>query len=268
MLVLEGALLLIGTFAPFRWRTAILRRRNEQLEAMVHERTKALEVANAALEEASLVDPLTGLHNRRYLMATMPEEEARFRRTVQDYLDRGESPLGRNEDLILVMVDLDHFKQVNDAYGHPAGDQVLAQTAKALRSVTRDSDSLVRWGGEEFLLVAKRTDRSRGNLIAENLCTAIREQVYTLPEGRTIRMTASLGYAAFPFLEHHPEAFTWEDTLQVADQCLYSAKHSGRNGWVGVHSPGPADPEDLGTRIRADLGGLVREGLLVLRSSF
>lgn len=264
---LGGLLLGLGVWGYLQWRTAHLRRRNEQLEAMVHERTLALEAANAALREASLTDPLTGLHNRRYLALTMPEEEIRLRRVFRNHLDRGESPLGRNEDLVLFMLDLDHFKRVNDTHGHAAGDEVLRQTAQVLRSVTRSSDTLVRWGGEEFLLVAKRTDRERANLIAENLCRAIRDHVYALPDGRTLRCTVSVGFAACPILERAPEAFGWEDTLQAADQCLYAVKRAGRDGWMGVHTPGPLDPEELGTRLRLDLEGLAAEGKVILRSS-
>ncbi len=267
-LVLEAMVLGVLVWGFFRWRTAHLRRRNAQLEAMVQERTEALEVANAALREASLTDPLTGLHNRRYLAATMPEEETRLRRVFRNYLDRGESPLGHNEDLVMLMLDLDHFKRVNDTYGHAAGDAVLQQAAKALRAVSRSSDTLVRWGGEEFLLVAKRTERDRADLIAQNLCAAIRNHTFTLADGRTLRCTVSVGYAACPILDHYPEAFSWEDALQAADQCLYAAKRAGRDGWMGVHTPGPLDPAEIGSRFRVDIEGLAAEGRVVLRSSF
>lgn len=267
-LALEAALLALGVWGFFRWRTAHLRRRNAQLEAVVQERTEALELANAALREASLTDPLTGLHNRRYLAATMPEEEVRLRRVFRNYLDRGESPLGHNEDLVMLMLDLDHFKRVNDTYGHTAGDAVLQQAAKALRTVSRSSDTLVRWGGEEFLLVAKRTERDRADLIAQNLCAAIRNHTFTLADGRTLHCTVSVGYAACPILDHYPEAFSWEDALQAADQCLYAAKRAGRDGWMGVHTPGPLDPAEIGPRFRIDIEGLAAEGKVVLRSSF
>lgn len=267
-LALEAAALGLLVWGFFRQRTARLRRRNAQLEAMVQERTEALEAANAALREASLTDPLTGLHNRRFLAATMPEEEVRMRRVFRSYLDRGESPLGHNEDLVLLMLDLDHFKRVNDTYGHAAGDAVLQQAAKVLRAVSRGSDTLVRWGGEEFLLVAKRTERDRADLIAQNLCAALRNHTFTLADGRALRCTVSVGYAACPILENCPEAFSWEDALQAADQCLYAAKRAGRDGWMGVHTPGPLDPAEIGPRFRVDIEGLAAEGKVVLRSSF
>jgi len=267
-LVLAGLAFLGLTFLAFRWRTTILRRRNEQLEALVKARTQELEVANESLREASLIDPLTGLNNRRFLTMTMPEESVRLHRVFRNHLENGESPLGRNEDLVLFLGDLDHFKRVNDTYGHGAGDLVLLEAAKLLRGVSRTSDTLVRWGGEEFLLVAKRSDREKAYLIAEKLCQAVRGHEFVLPDGQRLRCTISVGYAAFPILDHQPEAFTWEDTLLVADQCLYAAKHAGRDGWVGVHTPGPLDAAELGPRLRGDLKSLVREGHIQMRSSF
>jgi len=263
------ALILVGlAYFAFRWRTAILRRRNEYLEALVQARTGELEHANNALREAVLIDPLTGLYNRRYLTLTMPEEEVRLRRMFRSYLQKGENPLNRNEDLVLFLGDLDFFKQINDAFGHAAGDQVIQETAQVLRAASRTADTLVRWGGEEFLLVAKRSDREKAHLIAEKLCQAVRDHTCILPDGRMVRCTISIGFAVFPILEQNPEAFTWEDTLQVADQCLYAAKYAGRNGWVGIHTPGPLDPAELTPRLRVDLEGLVREGHIQVRSSF
>ena len=267
-LALLGLTFVGAGFWAYRWRTEILRRRNEHLEALVKARTQELEVANGALREASLIDPLTALHNRRFLTMTMPEESVRLHRVFRNHLQKGESPLGRNEDLVLFLGDLDHFKRVNDTYGHGAGDLVLQETAKLLREVCRTSDTLVRWGGEEFLLVAKRSDREKAHLIAEKLCQALRAHEFVLPDGQSLRCTISVGYAAFPILDQQPEAFTWEDTLQVADQCMYAAKHAGRDGWVGVHTPGPLDTAELGPRLRVDLEGLVRDGHIQMRNSF
>jgi diguanylate cyclase (GGDEF)-like protein len=263
------AILAIGiVFLGFRRRTVILRRRNEFLESLVQARTSELEHANEALREAVLIDPLTGLYNRRYLTMTMPEEEIRLRRMFRSYLQRGESPLNRNEDLVLFLGDLDFFKQINDTYGHTAGDQVIMETAQVLRAASRTADTLVRWGGEEFLLVAKRTEREKAFMIAEKLCQAVRDHICNLPDGRMVRCTISIGFAVFPILEQNPEAFTWEDTLQVADQCLYAVKIAGRDGWVGIHTPEALASPELISRMRTDLKGLVREGHVKVRTSF
>jgi diguanylate cyclase (GGDEF)-like protein len=198
----------------------------------------------------------------------MPEEEIRLRRMFRSYLQKGQSPLNRNEDLVLFLGDLDLFKQINDSCGHAAGDQVIMETAQVLRGASRTADTLVRWGGEEFLLVAKRSDREKAHLIAEKLCQAVREHMCVLPDGRMVRCSISIGFAVFPILEQNPEAFTWEDALQVADQCRYAVKNAGRDGWVGIHTPGPLDSPELTARLRTDLGGLVREGHVHVRSSF
>jgi len=266
---LGGALILAGAVVlAFRRRTAILLRRNEFLESLVQARTSELEKANEALREAVLIDPLTGLYNRRYLTLTMPEEEIRLRRMFRSYLQKGESPLNRNEDLVLFLGDLDFFKRINDEFGHAAGDQVIMETARVLRTASRTADTLVRWGGEEFLLVAKRTDRTKAHLIAEKLCRAVRDHVSVLPGGATTGCKITIGFAAFPILEQNPEAFTWEDALQVADQCLYAVKRAGGDGWAGIHTPGPLDSVEILSRLRMDLAGLVREGFIRVQSSF
>jgi diguanylate cyclase (GGDEF)-like protein len=251
-----------------RWRLRQMHRLNQQLEALVQVRTQELETANRYLMEASLVDPLTELHNRRFLTLTMPEEEERIHRVFRQFLQRGESPQAHQEDMVLFLGDLDHFKQINDTYGHPAGDRVLKEAAQVLRGASRLADTLVRWGGEEFLLVAKRMDREKAHLIAEKLCQAVRDHTFTLADGRTLRCTLSIGFAAFPILASEPEALGWEDTLHVADKCLYAAKHAGRDGWVSVHSPIQMDPFELARRFKADLRGLVQEGKVEVHTSF
>jgi len=258
---------LIGALIYLR-RTAVLRRRNEFLEALVEARTGELEQANKALREAILIDPLTGLYNRRYLTITMPEEEIRLRRMFRNYFKKGISPLNQNEDLVLFLGDMDHFKIINDTYGHTTGDHMIQETARVLKSVCRTADTLVRWGGEEFLLVARRSDREKAHQIAEKLCQAVRDHVFTLPNGGEQRCTISFGFAAFPILDQHPEAFTWEDTLQVADRCLYEAKNAGRDGWVGIMTSDPLDPAGLAPRLRADLKGLVRDRHVHVQTSF
>jgi diguanylate cyclase (GGDEF)-like protein len=251
-----------------RRRTTVLRRRNEFLEAMVEARTCELEQANEALREAVLIDPLTGLYNRRYLTMTMPEEEARLRRMFRNYFMKGVSPLNQNEDLILFLGDLDHFKAINDTHGHAVGDRMIQETARTLKSVCRTADTLVRWGGEEFILVARRSDREKARLIAAKLCQAVRDNGLALPDGRKISCTISIGFAPFPILDQHPEAFSWEDTLQLADQCLYQAKSAGRSGWVGVLASGPLHTPEYAPRLRSDLRGLIRESQVTVETSF
>ena len=212
--------------------TAHLSRRNAQLAELVASRTRDLQLANAALEESSMVDPLTGLKNRRYLKAFMPEELAQTLR-LQSARPRELALHGGNIDLCVLMVDLDHFKSVNDSHGHAAGDAVLRQVGEVLLAACRASDVVVRWGGEEFLVLARHADRHQAGVLAEQICEAMRAHAFDLGDGVVLHRTCSLGFTAFPLLPSKAEEFSWEQTVELADQCLYAAKHSGRDGWVG-----------------------------------
>lgn len=264
-----AALALLGgaAWAILRSRTALLERRNQELERLVRLRTDALEQANTALQEMSMGDPLTHLRNRRFLGITMPEEIARILRAFQGLLTAGQDPRGQNEDLILLMVDLDRFKSVNDTHGHRAGDAVLQQTADLLREVCRESDTLVRWGGEEFLILAKRTNRANGEVIARNIHQAVRDKAFLLPGGGEIRCTCCLGYTAFPVLPMEPDAFRWEEAIEIADQCLYAAKNSGRDGWVGAFCASDRGSDGLRPGLLADLERSLDSGGFTLKCS-
>ena len=243
----------------FQWRVRNLSRRNLQLEAMVTARTEALEhskvelegvnqalaLANLALEELSLVDPLTGLHNRRFLDLALPTDALQATRVFREMVDAGKDPLEPKEDLLLFMMDIDRFKQVNDTFGHLAGDAVLRQLAQSLKSATRATDSLVRWGGEEFLLVARRARRGGAAKVAQNILEAVRSMSFELPSGERIHKQISIGFTAVPLHPMKPEFGGWQMALELADQCLYAAKTSGRDRWVGALLKVDQDPAPL-----------------------
>jgi diguanylate cyclase (GGDEF)-like protein len=187
--------------------------------------------ARRALEEASLTDPLTGLRNRRFLTQTIDADVAAALRRAEDV--RLGSPPG---DLVFFLVDIDHFKSVNDQYGHMAGDAVLKQMKPRLLNVFRDADHVLRWGGEEFLVVARHTDRATASELAERLRRSIAETPFLLDDGRPLQKTCSVGVCAFPFVRTAPRALTWEDSVELADIALYAAKKSGRDAWVMVEA--------------------------------
>jgi diguanylate cyclase (GGDEF)-like protein len=247
------ALLIAGVFTGIsRWRSTALRTRNAELAQLVSMRTEALQAANTALAELSTTDTLTGLKNRRYLIDHIEPDIAAIRRTYSST-----RPRDPNSDLLLIMVDMDHFKQVNDSYGHAAGDRVLQQFAAILQGVCRESDTPVRWGGEEFLLVARSTNPDSGPIVAERIRALTAAHTFLLDDGATLRRTCSVGFASFPVLPSAPERFTWEDAIKLADQCLYEAKHGGRNTWVGVQATQrPAVRDDPNLDV-ADLNTLV-----------
>ena len=132
------------------------------------------------------------------------------------------------------MIDLDHFKTINDSAGHAAGDAVLRQLRDLLKSCSRTSDIIVRWGGDEFLLVAR--DLSGDGLLelAERVRTRVAQHVFEIGEGRVVRTTCSIGFACYPFFREQLDALSWEQVISVADRALYVAKASGRNAWVGL----------------------------------
>jgi diguanylate cyclase (GGDEF)-like protein len=161
------------------------------------------------VERQAMVDSLTGLANRRSLEESLRSELARAARFA--------------DTVSVVLADLDDFKQVNDRYGHAAGDEVLKAFATALRKTVRESDVAGRWGGEEFALVLPGTDAPGGARLAERARAAIEASRVEMPNGDLISVTASFGVAAFP------ESREISEILEAADAALYAAKDGGKN---------------------------------------
>jgi diguanylate cyclase (GGDEF)-like protein len=190
------------------------------------------------LEDMALRDPLTGLRNRRYLYEFMQEETPRVLRRW--LLKTGDVLYRRSISLILV--DLDLFKRVNDAFGHSAGDAVLMQVAKLLREIVRNPDLVLRWGGEEFLILALDSDRQAPPQIAVRVHEAMASHPFLLPGGQSLQLTCSVGYSLYPFHPDRPDGLGWEQVFRLADESLYGAKDLGRNRVRGI-LPGDGDPD-------------------------
>jgi diguanylate cyclase (GGDEF)-like protein len=175
------------------------------------------------LEEMATTDKLTGLANRQAFDVLMPQVMSETRR--------------HGNPLCAVLIDIDHFKDVNDRHGHLAGDKVLRTVAGVIKSRLRASDIISRWGGEEFLVVLKNINLEQAGQLAEKIRSAI-EQTVTAQKDRTIMVTASLGVAAYE------QGDTPDRLLARADKALYRAKEQGRNR---VHKADPAstDPARL-----------------------
>jgi diguanylate cyclase (GGDEF)-like protein len=190
---------------------------------------RELERTNVVLQEASLTDPLTGLRNRRYFSATIEADVGQALRSHADQRDP------HTRDLVFYLIDADNFKEVNDQYGHDVGDKVLVEMAKRLSTSIRHSDVLVRWGGEEFLIVSRYTDRSEAELLAQRVLAAVADSPFSVgPSGETIHRTCSLGWAAFPWFPDNPRAVDYEEVLTLADRGLHRAKETGKNRAVGM----------------------------------
>ena len=251
-----------------RARVALLRRRNRELEALVAQRTHELADVNTRLLDLSVTDALTGMKNRRYLDLCMPEYMADALRRHESSLRTGVDPTRENADLLFFLLDLDRFKEINDRFGHAAGDRVLVDIHELLKTTMSDTDTLVRWGGEEFLLVARNSSRHEAAAIAERIRSAIAGHAFIVGRRTTsLRLTCSIGFAAFPFLTLDRTRIGWQEVLDVADTCLYAAKHAGRNRTVGVLDADSRDPETLVHRIRQSLAEVVASGEVTLATN-
>jgi len=249
-------LILVGGY--HRGRIQRMKRRNLVLENMVMERTQELADKNEELRQLSLSDSLTKLRNRRFLTEMMPVEIETLRR--MNYQDDRE--FERRYALGFMMVDLDHFKKVNDTYGHDAGDKVLCQTAAAFKDVVRGSDIVVRWGGEEFLILLKEMKPGLMGLMAQRMLRALRDQVFDIGGGKTLRCTGSIGFAYYP---GHREAgrIHWEDAVKIADLALYLAKRRGRDRAVGLGFHPNLSGAEAVDALRGDLDKAVERGQLI-----
>ncbi len=236
------ALVVAGIVFVHRLHQRELRQETEysrHLEAQVRQRTRdladrnaELQLANAKLHEASHTDALTGLRNRRYLFEQISMDIDRVQRH-HDGGSRGGGP-DRNRDIVFMMVDLDHFKPVNDSHGHVAGDRMLLQVRDVLLSACRSSDVVIRWGGDEFLVIGREATGTEVGSLAERIRQRIEEHLFELGNGESARTTCSVGFASYPFLEGQPDLLSWEQVLGIADIAMYRAKQI-RNAWVGVH---------------------------------
>jgi len=173
-------------------------------------------VNRARLLRSGFTDVLTGWHNRRYLLVRLNEELARARRD--------------GNHLVCLILDVDHFKRVNDTWGHAAGDAVLQELAVRIDSQVRASDVAARYGGEEFIVLLPDTDTSSGIRLAERIRLAISASAYDLPCGETVSITLSIGIAGVAPAPDSEDLKTVGDSLIArADVALYRAKSAGRN---------------------------------------
>jgi two-component system sensor histidine kinase ChiS len=207
------------------------------------ETQEQLQQAYRRLEEYSVTDPLTGLKNRRFI-AQHIDRDVEFVTEQYNLWLRQPHSRPQNHDLVFILVDVDHFKAVNDTYGHAVGDRFLEQLAVLLQKALRESDYLVRWGGEEFLIVARATGWREAAELVERVRVAVARHPFQLGPDLVLQKTCSFGFAAFPFYPLHPSALNWEQVVDRADQALYVAKRAGRNAWVGVRGAPTGSPLD------------------------
>ncbi len=186
---------------------------------------REIKQAHKRIAEMSVKDELTGLYNRRYFKESVKQEVARSVRY--------------GTDMVLCMLDLDHFKQVNDNYGHSAGDMVLAVMGRKLRKWTRESDIVCRFGGEEFVIILPNTDVKMAMIIGERMRQMMASHTFEF-NSLQFQVTVSVGIAAFD----ESQETSSDDLIEMADQALYQAKETGRNKVVEfIPAEKEAEPE-------------------------
>jgi len=252
------AVLLLNRVTRIRVRR--LERQKRQLEILVDARTAELADRNRELAQISVTDPLTQLKNRRYLDAKIEEDLHHLRRSLHP---RGTHPgeRGNADTMGVFMIDADFFKRVNDLFGHKAGDAVLKVIADRLTAQVRQSDTVVRWGGEEFLIVTREAEPLRLPALAEKLRLAVSATPIAIEPGVELNRTISIGFVSFPFLPGDMDQVSWNQALSLADSALYLAKSNGRNRCIGI-APGSVPWDRPGKYILDHLDESVAAGYL------
>jgi len=225
------AVLLLILCVTYRHRIREMARRECELEALVARRTQEL-------REATLRDDLTGLRNRRFLQEIVQPEMSLFAERKQ-YLTQHDGPRAAHPVELymgIFVIDIDQFKQINDTYGHGAGDRVLQQFAAVLGQAMRKDDIAVRWGGEQFLVVLRDTAYEHIAQFATEVRRRIENGLFNVSEDPddTVRRTCSIGYTPFPFHRDEPARVSFDQAVMLAELGLHHAKRTGRNRTVGV----------------------------------
>lgn len=200
----------------------VLIHRNDELgelAAAFNAMAGQLEADQAVLEQLATRDGLTGLYNHRTFYVLLGDELARAQRF--------------NRPVSLLMLDIDHFKRVNDTYGHQAGDAVLRGLSELLGRQARAVDRVCRYGGEEIAVILPEIDLEIAAKVAERLRAAVEAQPFDINTGEPLRITVSIGVASFPAHADNTQAL-----MAAADVALYAAKQNGRN-WINCYEPAP-----------------------------
>ena len=245
VMLLMGALVFVKQQLQDGKLLHLLKESHENLQEMVRLRddladkeksllwhSSELQRKNLELQQISYTDPLTGVWNRRFLEETLQADAGQVLRNYERH-EGHVTGLGDHRDLVFIMVDIDFFKRVNDEHGHTVGDEFLKMVAERLTQMMRKSDVLVRWGGEEFMIMSRSADRAGTAVFCSRILDMMGLEPFKLTNGISLHKTCSIGWAPYPWSEQAYEAITAEDVIELADFALYRAKALGRNQCVG-----------------------------------
>ncbi|MFU8877080.1 MAG: ligand-binding sensor domain-containing protein, partial [Wenzhouxiangellaceae bacterium] len=253
VLALAGVVLMLLVAGAVRIRERQLRAHARSLEALVQARTVDLERANRQLKEVASSDPLTGLKNRRFLADQIDHDIAWLERMQSD-----------SAALLFLLIDLDGFKAINDRYGHQAGDRVLAQVAELLLGQVRHADYVVRWGGDEFLVVARGSETGEGLRLAARISDGLANARFRIDDEHVLDgIDCSIGICAYPY--DRESRIGWEHAIEIADVAVYRVKSQGGGRSMMIRAGEQisiADGDDYVLDLRREFDDFVRAGLI------
>jgi diguanylate cyclase (GGDEF)-like protein len=274
ILVIVGTIIMIVRSQAMRFEQAARQRREleEQVQLRTQElaeRNNELEQLTIQLEKASITDPLTGLNNRRFLHQFVNSEIASLKRHYEErgVEDEASKTIDIAPSLTFIMIDLDGFKPINDTYGHHAGDLALIQVRDILQKCCRKSDTIVRWGGDEFFIVGRHSSRHGAERYAERIRVDLANHMFHVGSGHVARLSGSIGITMFPFVPQKKQQLTWEQVVTVADQAAYLAKENGRNAWVSIYGSRKFTTDDMYERLSTDIEGLINQEIVDINTS-
>lgn len=234
----------------------------EELQEEVDKRTKELTELNDQLYHASNTDSLSGLKNRLYLLNIIEREIAVINRKIHDANRKGDTDLTLGPRVFFLMLDLDKFKDINDKSGHKAGDHVIQEVSRMLESFFRTTDTIIRWGSDEFLIVGQVPDIREINRIAQRLQQKIKNTHFEPEPDLHVRVSCSIGFSFYPFDINDADRFNWQQVQMIADQAVAVSKQAGRDCWTGlVAGENPLPPESL-TELAKSIKTFKKDGQL------
>jgi diguanylate cyclase (GGDEF)-like protein len=267
----------VGFFFYAQYRKLELEKAHaRELETQVERRTQELAERNRDLQdlnekfrESSMSDSLTGLRNRRYLYEFLETETALLDRSYADgHANKMQSAaVDLQPGLFFMMIDLDGFKVINDDFGHHAGDKALLQVCEILRKCARKSDTIIRWGGDEFLLVGQCGGSMGAEKLAERVRFEIQHHQYQLGSGHIGKLSASIGLSLYPFVPAEPSMVSWEQSIDIADQASYLAKQTKKDAWVAIYSTDKTKTAEQLRALKVKISELLKQDVVEVRSS-